>query len=86
MKLDNEILFIIHAAIHLNCSKFCELFQTPSVAFLSTLFPLMVCGNVVVLTLILKKRGRKTRMDLLFANTACAGKHIVQFTILYRSP
>ncbi|XP_022324034.1 cardioacceleratory peptide receptor-like [Crassostrea virginica] len=55
---------------------------TPSVAFLSTLFPLMVCGNVVVLTLILKKRGRKTRMDLLFANTACADLSVAFFLVL----
>lgn len=49
-------------------------FQTPSVAFLATIFPLMVAGNICVLTLIFRKRGSKTRMDILFANTACAGK------------
>lgn len=46
--------------------------STPSVAFLATIFPLMVAGNICVLTLIFRKRGSKTRMDILFANTACA--------------
>ncbi|XP_061184580.1 cardioacceleratory peptide receptor-like [Saccostrea echinata] len=55
---------------------------TPSVVFLATIFPFMVVGNIVVLTLILRKRGRKNRMDILFANTACADLSVALFLVL----
>ncbi|XP_056010111.1 cardioacceleratory peptide receptor-like [Ostrea edulis] len=55
---------------------------TPSVVFLATIFPFMVVGNGVVLTLILRKRGPKTRMDILFANTACADLSVAFFLVL----
>lgn len=55
---------------------------TPSVAFLATIFPLMVAGNICVLTLIFRKRGSKTRMDILFANTACADLSVAFFLVL----
>lgn len=55
---------------------------TPSVAFLATIFPLMVAGNICVLTLIFRKRGSKTRMDILFANTACADLSVACFLVL----
>ncbi|XP_062583863.1 cardioacceleratory peptide receptor-like [Saccostrea cucullata] len=55
---------------------------TPTVVFLATIFPFMVVGNSLVLTLILRKRGRKNRVDILFANTACADLCVALFLVL----
>lgn len=67
---------LLDILFHFIFISYCFYSQTPSVVFLATIFPFMVVGNGVVLTLILRKRGPKTRMDILFANTACAGTHI----------